>query len=240
MKSFLFATEKEALKKAEEIGCEGTHKHKEKFMPCSSHKVFLKHTKKKELEELIDYDGTFTSSKIPILDPRVSPKKTMDQTVVMARTPQDPWTRGFRRYYNESEIKEIDMSDAFGYEETKDMTAEDCVKHLINKMDMDEASAHKRCEGFGKTFPLDNKTPKDIKNKKNFIATQRLTEKELSEEEIKKIIEDLVTSKSDSKEIQNKVVEPSDILRRNVRSIVKLARREGLTLNELIKLMKGE
>ena len=71
MKSFLFSSEKDAKKKAEEIGCEGTHKHKEKFMPCESHKTFLKVTKKKELEELIDYDGTFSSSKIPILEPLV-------------------------------------------------------------------------------------------------------------------------------------------------------------------------
>jgi hypothetical protein len=240
MKSFLFSSEKDAKKKAEEIGCEGTHKHKEKFMPCESHKTFLKVTKKKELEELIDYDGTLSSSKIPILDPKMTPKKTMDQTVAMARTPQDPWTRGFRRYYNENEIKEVDMSDAFGYEETKDMTAEECVKFLINKMGLDEDSAVQRCEGFGKTLSLDDKTPKDIKNKKNFVVTQRLTEKELSEEEVKKIIEDLVMSKSDSKDIQKKVGEPSEILKRNFKSVLKLAKKEGFTLNELFKMMRGE
>lgn len=240
MKSFLFVTEKEALSKAEKIGCEGTHKHGDKFMPCESHKTFLKHTKKKELEELIDYDGTFTSSKIPILDPKMTPKKTMDQTVAMARTPQDPWTRGFRRYYNESELKEVDMSDAFGYEETKDFTAEECVKYLVKEMGLDEDSAKQRCEGFGKTFNLDAKTPKDIKKKKNFVVTQRLTEKELSEEEIKKIIEDLVTSKSDTKELKPKTQEPSDILKRNIKSVLKLAKKEGFSPNELLKMMKGE
>ena len=49
-------------------------------------------------------------------------------------------------------------------------------------MGLDEDSAVQRCEGFGKTLSLDEKTPKDIKNKKNFVVTQRLTEKEYLEE----------------------------------------------------------
>ena len=36
---------------------------------------------KEEIDELIDFDGTLLNSKIPIHDPKMSPRKTMDQTV---------------------------------------------------------------------------------------------------------------------------------------------------------------
>ena len=38
--------------------------------------------KKDELGELVDYDGSFLSSKIPIHNPYLSPKSTMDQEIV--------------------------------------------------------------------------------------------------------------------------------------------------------------
>ena len=40
-----------------------------------------------------------------MLDLGMHPRKTMDQTVVMARTTNDPVTRGYRVYYGESEDK---------------------------------------------------------------------------------------------------------------------------------------
>ena len=78
---------------------------------------------KKDLEELVNLDGALSNSKIPILDPRLHPHKTMDQTVAAARITNDPISRGYRTYYGESveEVSEIDMSGAFGYEETEDM-----------------------------------------------------------------------------------------------------------------------
>ena len=74
---------------------------------------------KSELEELVDGDGSMNSSRIPILDPRLFPKRTMDQTVVATTQPGGYLfraTRGGRTYYSESEVKEEDMSAAFGYE----------------------------------------------------------------------------------------------------------------------------
>jgi N-glycosylase/DNA lyase len=55
-----------------------------------------------ELEELVNLDGAMSNSKIPILDPRLHPKKTMDQTVAAARITNDPISRGYRTYYGES------------------------------------------------------------------------------------------------------------------------------------------
>ena len=46
MKSYLYKTEEGAKNAAKELGCRGFHKHKRKtFMPCGTHKQFLKKTK---------------------------------------------------------------------------------------------------------------------------------------------------------------------------------------------------
>ena len=58
-----------------------------------------KEEKKEEIDELIDFDGTMLNSKIPIHDPKLSPTKTMDQTVFAARQTNDPVMRGYRVYY---------------------------------------------------------------------------------------------------------------------------------------------
>ena len=106
IKSNIFRKESAALSKAEELGCEGTHKHDGGFMPCKSHKEWEELTSKPEgeIDELVDFDGTMNSSKIPIIDPHVSPRKTTDQTVAATRTAQDPYALGFRRYVGEEDM----------------------------------------------------------------------------------------------------------------------------------------
>ncbi len=101
---------------------------------------------KKDLEELVNLDGALSNSKIPILDPRLHPMKTMDQTVAAARITNDPISRGYRTYYGESveEIEEIDMSKAFGYEETEDMDGEETFKYLVKNMKMSPDEAKER------------------------------------------------------------------------------------------------
>ncbi len=49
-----------------------------------------------ELEEIVNSDGVMQSSRIPILDPRLHPKKTMDQTVVSTTQPGDFLARSIR------------------------------------------------------------------------------------------------------------------------------------------------
>ncbi len=61
---------------------------------------------KEEIEELVDSDGTLVSSRIPPLNMGLAPKKTTDQTVVMGRMTNNPVTRGYRKYYGESEESE--------------------------------------------------------------------------------------------------------------------------------------
>ena len=85
---------------------------------------------KGEIDELVDTDGTLSGSKIPILDPRLHPKKTMDQTVAAARITNDPIARGYRTYYGESVMKEVDLSTTFGGPETNDMDGKETYKYF--------------------------------------------------------------------------------------------------------------
>jgi hypothetical protein len=135
-----------AEKKAKELGCEGTHKHGEVFMPCKSHKQYVSKSKepKKELDELIDFDGTMNSSKIPFgLNPKLHPRKTMDQTIPSARITNDPLSRGFRAFgaYFSPSLNEVNFEDAFGYEETKFMNAKETIEYLKNELGMEEEDA---------------------------------------------------------------------------------------------------
>ena len=133
-------------------------------MPCSSHdewKKAVKNTQRKsikekgEIDEFIDYDGTMTNSKIPIFDPHLHPKKTTDQTVAMTRITQDPLMRGYRVYYGESVVREEDMADAFGFEETKYMDANETIDYFVDELDFDERDAEDRASEMGKDPELD-------------------------------------------------------------------------------------
>jgi len=83
-----------------------------------------------ELEEIVNSDGVMQSSRIPILDPRLHPKKTMDQTVVSTTQPGDFLARSIRSAGGRTYMGEEDLSKAFGYEETKDLPPKKTVKKL--------------------------------------------------------------------------------------------------------------
>ena len=192
---------------------------------------------KEEIEELVDEDGNMLGSRIPNLSQILTPHKTMDQTVAATRMTNDPVTRGYRVYYGESEeenedvINEVDYSEAFGYEETKDMDFKNTVKTL-KKMGVENAV--ERANQFGK-LPKAKKEDGELK--------QRLSEKETLEERqhrlMKKMVEDILTKKpkTDSDVIKNTGI--SKILKKNLKSIKNIAEKEGISINMLIKALKS-
>jgi hypothetical protein len=201
---------------------------------------------KKEIDELVDSDGSMLSSKIPFLNQTLTPHKTTDQTVAMARITNDPVTRGYRVYYGESKeksdevINEVDYSEAFGYEETKDMDFDDTVKTLE---EMGVENAIERAKQFGKL-------PKE--EIENGELRQRLSEKDSIEEQQKqkmiKMVEDMLTKKSKSSDVVNKSSGNSDVIKnkgvskillKNIESIKKIADKEGISINMLIKALKS-
>ncbi len=218
-------------------------------MPCKTHKEFLDATQTSkpdgEMDEIIDYDGTMLNSKIPILDPNVSAdgNTTMDKTVAMARITQDPLTRGYRTYYGESiekrEVSEEDMEDAFGYDETKFMDADETIDFFMDELGFDEDDAKGRSEEMGKDPKLDDSS--EFKDKKNFVMKGRLTEKGkvLSKEDLIKMADDMLVSKSEDKDLKiDRKLSP--ILVRNIKALKKLALLDGISTSELVKILKNE
>jgi hypothetical protein len=203
----------------------------------------LKNVKKDgEIDELVDSDGTMLSSRIPFLNLTLTPRKTMDQTVTMSRTTNDPVTRGYRVYYGESEdeeddvISEVDFSDAFGYDETENLDFKNSVKKL-KKMGVDNAV--ERTKQFGKLKGV--KPKKDSRGR--LVLKQRLAEKDSIEEQQRqkmvKMVEDMLAKKSkNSSDVVSKDEPINKILIKNLQSIKKIAEKEGISINKLINILK--
>jgi hypothetical protein len=199
-----------------------------------------------ELDELVNIDGAISNSKIPILDPKLHPKKTMDQTVAAARITNDPISRGYRTYYGESveeEVSEIDMSKAFGYEETEDMDGKETFDYMVDELEMEPEEAIDRTEQQGKD-PSGKKDKKsEYYHDKNFIT--RATLSEIQKQKAIKMVEDLLMNKknSDNSEVGKKESEgkeASNILKKNLKSLLKQMDKEGLSRKDILKLLDGE
>lgn len=220
----------------------GIIKSKKKYNKSSIEKELTKNPSG-EIDELVDTDGTMLSSRIPRLNQTLTPHKTMDQTIAMTRISNNPVLRGYRVYYGESVedsenvMSEVDYSDAFGYKETERMDYKNTVKTL-KKMGVENPV--ERAKQFGK-LPK-QKVKKNRKGQR--VLKQRLVEKEQIEEEQRqkmiKMVEDILTkkNKSDSDIISNN--NPiSKILVKNIESIKKIAEKEGISVSELIKILKS-
>jgi hypothetical protein len=188
-----------------------------------------------EIDELVNADGVLMNSKIPILDPRLHPRKTMDQTIAMTRQTNDPLTRGYRTYFGES-----DMSGAFGYEETKDLDGEETFQYYKDELEMEPEEAKERTKQQGKdpSGKKDKKSP--YYGDEDFIT--RATISEIQRQKMIKVLEDMITKKktSDDADIQEKEGNPSNILKKNIKSLKKMMDKEGLTKKDLLKLLDDE
>ena len=250
MKTYKYSTTERAERVAKTLGCSGFHYHNEdgnrKYMPCKDMKTFKEKTKKEtkgketEVNELIDDDGTWLTSAIPILDPASAGigTKTTDQIVPAARMPRDPLLRGWYGYYGEGTIAEEDMADAFGYEDTMFMDYDETVRYFQKKLGLDKESAIERTVQQGKKPKLHKRTPKKISKLKNYIDRLILKEKEIDESEI---AEDILVDKSKRESLEKK--EQSDvnnIILKNIKSLKKMANSQGITTQQLVRLISRE
>ena len=228
---------------------------KEKKLKNNSDVKKTLNKKKDELEELVDYDGSFLSSKIPIYNPYLSPKGTMDQEVVATRQTNNPITRGYRVYWGEGEeetdevINETDFSDAFGYEETKDKNGPETFKTFVKELGLDKDEAANRTRQQGKEpdpkkhkIKLQN-VPKKIKKQKGFIDKMTISEKSelenIKKQQVVDMVEDIVLGKKSSdKEVGKKKNTLSKLLMKNLENIKKIADKEGIEINDLVKILK--
>jgi hypothetical protein len=200
-----------------------------------------------ELDEYVDSDGTFLTSKTPIYNMWTHPKKTMDQTINSTRNGGYSITRGYRVYYGEGEekdgnlIDEIDMSDAFGYDETKDKDFNGTLK-VFKKMGIEDPQ--ERVERTKKLGKLPNQKVMKTKTGKN-VLKQRLVEKEYLDEIKKqrmiKMVEDILAKKGNDNEIMEKENEENGLIKiinKNLTAIKNLAKKEGISINKLINILK--
>ncbi len=188
-----------------------------------------------EVNELLDFDGSIQSSKIPPgseTNKTLSSKKTTDD-VVKATSQAGTWTGGghyFKRYYGESveELGEHDMSEVLGFEDTEFKNAEDTIEYFEKEHDMDETEAAERAESMGKTKNLDE------------LGQQRLTEKErlkkISEDRARKMIEVILSKKDDGHEISDGKNSLLDI---KIKQLLKLASADEMSTEELIDKIKS-
>ena len=145
-------------------------------------------------------------------------------------------------------INETDFSDAFGYEETKDKNGPETFKTFVKDLGLDKEEAAERTRQQGKEpDPKKHKqklekVPKKIKKQKGFIDRMTISEKENLEEEkkamMKKMVEDIILKKKSGDKEMSKKSGLSKVLTKNLENIKKLADKEGIEINDLIKILK--
>ncbi|MCF8341748.1 MAG: hypothetical protein K9I82_12285 [Chitinophagaceae bacterium] len=193
---------------------------------------------KGEIEELVGADGGMLSSKLPILDKPRHTHKTMDQIVPTSRQTNDPVTRGYRTYYGESiddTIEETNLSDTYGYRETQNMDGKKTYNYFVKKMGVEPDEAKKRTKEFGK-----DPTGKKSKTKKKG-SFDKLTLSEIQKDNVLKMVEDiLMNDKKTNDEIMKKKLEENPFISKNIKTLKAQAEKQGLSISDLIKMIKNE
>ena len=201
-----------------------------------------------EIDELVNPDGSIIGSNIPILNQRNLAKKTMDQTVKMARSNQFPY---FRWYWNESKennsdklLDETDQSATFGWEETEYVSTYDKADEIFKdelgvEDDMEREERVKRL-GFDRNLDKQLRNEKKRGKCKNCFTKRRLSEfvKQNVDEMIfsKKAKEKEFVKKNKLDDSENSVM--SRLLIRNIEAIKRLAEKENIKIEKLIKHLK--
>jgi len=201
-----------------------------------------------EIDELVNPDGSIIGSNIPILNQRNLAKKTMDQTVKMARSNQFPY---FRWYWNESKennsdklLDEVDQSETFGFEETEYVStydkADEIFKDELGVEDDIEREERVKRLGFDRNLDKQLRNEKKRGKCKNCFTKRRLSEfvKQNVDEMIfsKKAKEKEFVKKNKLDDSENSVM--SRLLIRNIEAIKRLAEKENIKIEKLIKHLK--
>ena len=202
---------------------------------CSDGKTYdVDCCKEEEIDELIDYDGSITSSKIPDGTQTVSgigTTKTTDD-IVKATSQYGVWSNGgnfFKRYYGESveEVVEIDKSGILGVDETDQLDFDSAVEYYEEELEIPKDEAVERVEK--------ERGPENLENSKTdgSFTRHRLTEKErlqkISEDKAKDMLEVLLSNKDSSKELSSS----DNLLQTKIKTLLKLAKVNNVSMEDL-------
>ena len=199
-----------------------------------------------EIGELVNPDGSMIGSSIPILNQRNLAKKTMDQTVRMSRANTWPF---IRVYYGESEesngepLVEIDQEGTFGNQETENLSTYSQASQAMKELGVDDpVERDERVKRLG----FDPKLDKELKiEKKRGRCKKCFTKRRLVELSKEKVDEILISKKNKDKDIVKKSKEEkeddsvmSKLLIRNIEAIKRLADKENISIEKLVKHLK--
>jgi hypothetical protein len=199
-----------------------------------------------EIGELVNPDGSVIGSSIPILNQRNLAKKTMDQTVRMTKGNQFPFVRV---YYGEGEevdgkpLSEVDQSESFGFEETEDAKTYVQAAKIMKKMGVEDPN---ELDNRIKRLGFDPNLDKQLKHEKRRGKCRYcFTKRRLSELAKQQMDEVLLSKKNKNKEIVKKEKSEkeddsvmSKLLIRNIEAIKRLADKEEISIEKLVKHLK--
>lgn len=207
-----------------------------------------------EIDELVNDDGTFINSSVPLLNLWLHPRYTQDMTVAMTRQTTNPIVRGYRVYYGESKnlekslIKEVDYTGSYAWEDVQDAKTYKEADKILQDVNgiKNEKNRDERLDIFGFDPELDAELEDE---KRHGFCKKCFTKRRLSELEKNKmesiIDEILLDKKKSNKDVMKKNTESSSnpvekILVKNLESIKKLADKEDLDFNSLLKKIKTD
>jgi hypothetical protein len=169
----------------------------------------------------------------------------------MTKSNQFPF---IRIYYGEGEekgnnvVNEVDQSESFGFEETEYAPTYDVANKILKKeLEVDdpiERDVRLKRFGFDRKLDKELKQEKKVGKCKNCFTKRRLAE--LEKEKMESLLDEIILSKkSKDKEVVKKTKEPnndknpiSKILIRNIEAIKRLADKENISIEKLIKHLK--
>ena len=199
-----------------------------------------------EIDELVDADGSMSNSTIPILDQGQHTQWTQDMRASLARMSSGGFPFKARIYYGEGKedekvLDEEDFHDAYGYEEIEDediKTFKGCLSVFKDLEITDPFERYERCMQFGFDPDLDDEGKQRIvelqKDKMKQMIDELLLGKKTKDKDVVK-----KDNKKDEDDEEESII--SKILMRNLESVKKIAEKEGIDINKLVKhLKKGE
>ena len=195
---------------------------------------------KEEIDELIDYDGSIMTSKIPMgnqTNQTIGASKTTDD-IVRSTSQYGVWSSGgnfFKRYYGESveDVVEVDKSGILGVDETDQLNFDDAVEYYEEELAIPKDEAVERVEK--------ERGPESLEDGKTdgSFTRHRLTEKErlikIAEDKAKDMLEVLLSNRDDDKELTSS----NNLLKNKVNTLLKLAKANNVSVEELKKMISG-
>ncbi len=164
----------------------------DKVHPQDSHEIWedrQRHPEEtngeQELDELVDYDGSLGSSKIPLginKTNKVS-RSTTDDVVKVSHQKGNGLGYYFKRYWGESYNRaQLGDPEFDGVE-----TSEDCVKYFMDEYDLSQAKAENKCELHG--YEMES-------SQEEFESDPKKRLVEMSEQKMRDMLE-IILSKDD-------------------------------------------